>query len=200
MSAFSLRRVRDKRVKRVNSRGRHLWRPKPGPQMFDFWIDKGARPEGAGGVLRNGILSGNAAMVGRILEYPVDVHERINDAPLLNFAVERSGDNPAVPKSLACLKAGASPNEKDGRGQTALFSVGLQGSAIKRLVSVLIASGAAIDARDNNGETALMSHAFVLEAVRTLLAAGADHTLSDERGNAALMKAHELVVSLAPSR
>ena len=60
------------------------------------------------------------------------------------------------------------------------------------MVSVLIASGAAIDARDNNGETALMSHAFVLEAVRTLLAAGADPTLSDERGNAALMKAHEL--------
>ena len=40
--------------------------------LLDFWIDKGARPEGAGGVLRNGILSGNAAMIARILEYPVN--------------------------------------------------------------------------------------------------------------------------------
>jgi len=121
------------------------------------------------------------------------VHERINDGPLLNFAVERSGDKPDRPKIVRLLlKAGASPNEKDSRGQTALFSVGLQGSAVERLVSLLIASGAAIDARDNNGETPLMSHAFILEAVRALLAAGADPTLSDERGNTALMKAHEL--------
>ncbi len=160
--------------------------------LLDFWIDKGARPEGAGGVLRNGILSGNAAMIARILEYPVNVHERINDTPLLNFAVERSGDKPDGPRIVGLLlKAGASPNEKDERGQTALFSVGLQGSAIKRLVSLLIASGAAIDARDNNGETPLMSHAFIPEAVRALLAAGADPTLSDERGNTALMKAHQ---------
>jgi hypothetical protein len=160
--------------------------------LLDFWIDKGARPEGAGGVLRDGILSGNAAMVRRILEYPVDVHERINDGPLLNFAVERSGDKPDGPKIVRLLlKAGASPNEKDWRGQTALFSVGLQGSAVERLVSLLIASGAAIDARDNNGETALMSHAFIVEAVRALLAAGADPTLSDDQGKTALMKAHQ---------
>jgi len=161
--------------------------------LLDFWIDKGARPEGAGGVLREGVLSGNAAMVGRILEYPVNVHERINDAPLLNFAVERSGDKADGPKIVGLLlKAGASPNEKDSRGQTALFSVGLQGEAIQPLVSMLIASGAVIEARDKNGETALLSHAFIPEAVGALLAAGADPTVLDERGESTVMKAHEL--------
>jgi hypothetical protein len=159
-------------------------------ELLDFWIDKGAKPEGAGSILRNGILSKNAAMVRRVLDYPVDVHEQINDIPLLSFAVERAGEGPEGPEIVGLLlKAGASPNEKDWQGRTALFSVGLQQASIQPLISLLLASGAAVDARDNNGDTALMGHAFILEMVRALLAAGADPTLADNRGQTALTMA-----------
>ena len=52
-------------------------------------------------------------------------------------------------------------------------------------------TGAVVDARDNNGETALMGHAFILEVVRALLAAGSDPTLADNRGQTALTKARQ---------
>jgi ankyrin repeat protein len=54
---------------------------------------------------------------------------------------------------------------------------------------MLLASGAAVDARDKNGDTALMGHAFILGMVRALLAAGADPTLADNRGQTALTMA-----------
>ena len=91
--------------------------PETGPQMFDFWIDKGARPEGAGGVLRNGILWETRPWLGAFWSIR-DVHERINDAPLLNFAVERSGDKPGGPKIVGLLlKAGASPTRRTGEAK-----------------------------------------------------------------------------------
>jgi ankyrin repeat protein len=160
--------------------------------LFDLWIDKGAKPETTNDLLRNGISSSNPAMVRRILEFPVDVHARFNEIPLLNYTVaqsrERSEDTEIVG---LLLKAGASPNDKDSRGQTALFSVGLQRSQVRPLISILVASGADVNIRDNNGETALMCHAFILDVVDALLAAGADPTPTDRRGQTAAVMARQ---------
>ncbi len=160
--------------------------------LLDFWISKGAKPEGAGSILENGVLSQNAAMVGRILEYPVNVHERVNEAPMLSFAVERASDRSEGPKIVALLlKAGASPDERDSSGQTALFSAGSEEATARPLISLLLASGAAVDARDDRGETALMNKAFIPEVVNALLAGGADPTLTDKQGEDAAIRAHQ---------
>jgi ankyrin repeat protein len=54
-----------------------------------------------------------------------------------------------------------------------------------------MASGAAIDARDNSGDTALMYHAFLPKVVGALLAAGADPTPANNRGQTAVMLARQ---------
>jgi hypothetical protein len=161
-------------------------------ELFDFWMDKGAKPGGVDGALKNAISSGNAAMVRRILEYPVDVHERVNGIPLLSYAVSVIGGASEGPQIVdLLLKAGASVHEKDSQGRTALFSIELQQSNVQQLVSMLMASGAAIDARDNSGDTALMYHAFLPKVVGALLAAGADPTPANNRGQTAVMLARQ---------
>jgi len=154
--------------------------------MLDLWLARGANPtvqpakeQGNWGnsILAEGISSGKAAVVQRLLGYSVDTHERINgDIPLLTWALERAGDKAEIDEILTLLvKAGASVNERGQLGQTPIFATNFNPATIKTLVAL----GAAVDARDDNGNTPLINSAFIPESVQELLSAGADPTLAN---------------------
>jgi ankyrin repeat protein len=164
--------------------------------ILDLWLARGADataqpPRGQGNwgnsILADGISSGKAEVVQRLLDYQVDLHERINGyIPLVTWAVERAGDKADIDEILTLLvKAGASVNERGHLGQTPLFAINFHPATVK----TLIALGARVDARDDNGDTPLINSAFVPAAVQELLSAGADPTIANKDGHTALEQA-----------
>lgn len=168
--------------------------------LVDLWLERGADPRAhiainsesdndwiAGfGALAGAVQSGNAEIVGKLLKYKVDVNERVQEQPLLSWAIERGrGDTVEIVKLL--IQAGADVNAKNHMGQTALFACLWVPDAIKPLV----AAGADIEARDQNGDTALINEAFIEAVVRELLANGADPTAVAPNGTTALKRAGE---------
>jgi ankyrin repeat protein len=167
--------------------------------LVNLWLEKGADPGAhiainaesdndwiAGfGALAGAVHSGNAEIVGKLLTYKVDVNERVQEQPLLSWAIERGrGDTVEIVKLLT--QAGADANAKNYMGQTPLFACMWVPAAIKPL----IAAGADIEARDHNGDTVLIHDAFVEAMVRELLANdGADPTAVATNGNTALKRA-----------
>ncbi|KAG0636955.1 ankyrin repeat-containing domain protein [Tuber brumale] len=85
------------------------------------------------------------------------------------------------------LSSGANPNAQDLNRKTPLHRA-CEAKASTVVVSMLIGAGASVNARDTWGETPLhLSADFRHEAVvRTLLASGADASLSDMYGRTAL--------------
>jgi ankyrin repeat protein len=72
-------------------------------------------------------------------------------------------------------------------GETPIFAADYTPEAIKPL----LAAGADLEARDNNGDTALVRFAFMEPMVRELLADGADPTAVAKNGDTALKVAKQ---------
>jgi len=171
-------------------------------EIVDLWLGRGANPALPAetnprlqepSVMADGILSGKPEVVTRLLDYPVDLHEKVyGNTPLLSWAL-RSRDSAETDEILKLLvKAGASVDERGNMGQTPLYDANLHPEAMK----TLLALGATIDARDENGNTPLINSAFNAEAVNVLLNAGADPTLANKRGETAVQIAQRM--SCAP--
>jgi len=91
------------------------------------------------------------------------------------------------------LAAGVDPKERYGNELTALMwaagpDVGVSAAASDRVIDLLLAHGAALDAADNRGRTALMIAAALGNSaiVEHLLQRGADRALKDKDGKTAL--------------
>jgi ankyrin repeat protein len=165
--------------------------------MLQLWLDEGANPMAppvkttdewvAGwGLLANGIVSGKAEMVRKLLEFKPDVTGQVQEQPLLTFALERGGKETAQIVELL-VKAGADVNARNWMGQTPLFAAGFTPDAVKPL----LAGGAELEARDHNGRTVLINQAFIEPMVRELLADGADPTATAKNGDTALKVAKQ---------
>jgi ankyrin repeat protein len=160
-------------------------------EMVDLWLHLGANPAQKGpglSAMANALMSGNAAVVRRLLQYPVDVHERVSgETPLLTWAVmgrrSKSKEIGTIVRML--VKAGAGPNERGYMGQTPLFAMFISPQAIRALV----AAGARVDARDSDRETPLIYHSFDESDVRELLALGANPALVAGDGDTAAERA-----------
>jgi hypothetical protein len=84
------------------------------------------------------------------------------------------------------LKAGIDPNAQTSTGNRPLLIAAKKGNP--RLLEILIAHGAQVDAPDRNGLTALMAAASMGLApnVRVLISAGANLNVRDEKGSTPL--------------
>jgi hypothetical protein len=168
--------------------------------LLQFWLDEGASPTAPPvksdadwtsewGILPHAVVSGNPEMVRRLLRYDLDVKERIQDEPLLIFALRRSRGKPDQKAEIVEMlaRAGADVNARDFMGQTPIFAAEHTPEAIKPL----LAAGANLEARDNNGNTALVRYGFMEPMVRELLADGADPTASAKNGDTPLKVAKQ---------
>jgi ankyrin repeat protein len=133
-------------------------------------------------LLAEAICSRKVDVVRKVLEYRVDMTPPAGENSLLFFALRVPGeDTPAIVESL--VKAGANVNEHDGfLHQTPLFDAYTAPGAVK----VLLAAGANIEARDDDGQTPLIRGAMVEPMVRELLADGADPRAVAKNGDTAL--------------
>ena len=166
-------------------------------EMLRCWLDLGADPKvqpaatkqdywSGVGIVANGVMSGHAEMVRKLLEYKMDLNSRVQEQPLLTFAIERGGkETPEIVELL--VKAGADVNARGNFGQTPIFNASFTPAAVK----ALLAGGADIDARDSNGNTPLVWAAYNEGFVRELLADGADPTPVNKRGDSALKIARQ---------
>ena len=139
--------------------------------MLQFWLDRGANPKSSqnksqlgaeSDLLPSAIQSRNIAIVRKLLEYKLNLNTTVGNQTLLSWA---------------------------------LFFDVMQHNPdkvkIDEIIVLLIHSGVDINARDHSGRTALMENAFVEDAVRWLLTAGADPTLVAPDGRTALRTAQE---------
>jgi ankyrin repeat protein len=119
------------------------------------------------------------AVVDLLLKAGADPSAATSGAPPLVACAQRG----AVPAVQLLIARGADVNAKDTwRGQTPLMWAAAENHA--DLIKVLLAGGAAVDARSNGNFTALMFavRQDAREAVRLLVAAGADVNLTGPNG------------------
>jgi len=172
--------------------------------MLDLWLSLGANPKvtpvapensrdsywdwmSQAGLLANAALSGNPAMLRRVLEFHPDVNQTIQNQPLLEWLMARGEVKQKAEVVQALLAAGADPNATNWQGDTALF----QCQYSPELIAPLLDAGAKIDARNRDGSTPLIQNAHVESVVRELLAHGADPSLTNNRGESALSHARQ---------
>jgi ankyrin repeat protein len=167
-------------------------------EILELWLARGANPlawppketaNWESSILADAISSGKPAVVQRLLDYPFDLHQRVNgERTLLSLALYGHGDKDEVNEVLTLLvHAGVSPNDRGHLGETPLFDTTFHPGAIKTLVAL----GVNVDARNQNGTTALIYQAYAPEAVHELLEAGADPTLVDKNGDTAAIRARQ---------
>jgi ankyrin repeat protein len=155
---------------------------------------------GRGGVtpLAAAAYNGNSEIVGLLLAHHADpdARDRTGKAPIIYAAAKGY-----VSIVQRLLDAGVDAKERYGNELTALmwaagYADGTNPVDAARVAGLLLDRGAALDAADNRGRTALMiaSEAGHLAIVELLIARGADRTLRDKSGkNAADFAASEAV-------
>jgi len=171
--------------------------------MLDLWLSLGANPtlkavatENNGrdssedwleqeGLLASAALSGNAAVVRRVLEFHPDPNLTAQKEPLLHWIIGQSRGKHNGEVLEALLDAGANPDATNDRGDTALFECQYN----PELIAPLLKAGANINARNQEGSTPLIRDAYIEPVVRELLAHGADPSLTNSRGQSALSEA-----------
>jgi len=123
-------------------------------------------------------LQGESLKVAKVLwdakGIDIDVRNRVGETPLMMAALKAEVD------AASALVAHGAAVRKDGWSPLHYAATG--GSAA--IVNMLLAKGAALEARSPNGTTPLMMAARYgnEEAVDALLAAGADRTLKNDLG------------------
>ena len=157
-------------------------------------LDKGADPNLTG---RSGLtpliaaaFKGNDRIVEALLAHGADPNVRdTTGKTAMVYAAARGFDD--VVRRL--LDAGVDVNARAGNELTPLMWAaghddGVGTAAVERVVDLLLARGATLDAADNRGRTALMIAAALGDAptVGLLLQRGADRTLKDKEGKTAL--------------
>ena len=157
-------------------------------------LDKGADPNltGRSGLtpLMAAAFKGNDRILETLLAHGADPDVRdATGKSAMVYAAARGFDD--VVQRL--LDAGVDANARAGNDLTPLMwaaghDEGVGPAAVERVVDVLLARGAVLDAADNRGRTALMIAAALGDAatVALLLQRGADRALKDEDGKTAL--------------
>ena len=139
----------------------------------------------------------DAGMVDALLHAGANVNSRVTGsgwAPLHAVArgLASTGDRGGITDTLTALvNAGTNVDARDAAGLSPLHAA-VQNSRNAELVLALLSAGAEIDARDNNGWTPLFYASAVgkVDAIRALLAAGADVTVKATGAEAALTPLH----------
>lgn len=144
--------------------------------LLNAGIDNKLKDEAISSAVRGGDL--------KILRTLVDSGARLDQAAaadLLSDAVT-GGTDPEIAKLL--LDTGIDINGKSADGDTALhYAVRYENSL--PAIALLLARGADVNARNDNGETPIM-WADSLTVVRVLIVSGADVNAKDHRGNSVL--------------
>ena len=148
--------------------------------------------------LLHAVVQGPVAMIAECVAGGASVRavDANGHTPLLCAALASRADSVS-----ALLQAGAPVDDTDRRGNTPLHLAALSGADVVTL-DALLKHGSSINARNSDGATPLLIAAFRnAEVATTLLSAGADASVADERGNTALQLAAgqgrvELLVAL----
>jgi ankyrin repeat protein len=116
------------------------------------------------------------------------VEDRKVTKPLRNEALCVAAQSGNIDKVVTLLAEGADPNATDRRGKRPLHLATACRKEMPAIVEMLLTAGADIDGRDRRGSTPLMAAArnHCLQIMTTLLKKGADATLPDEDGVAAM--------------
>ncbi|MGB3757980.1 MAG: ankyrin repeat domain-containing protein [Rivularia sp. (in: cyanobacteria)] len=139
---------------------------------------------------------GDAAMYGKLAK----VEQLIAEGADVN-AIAECGKTPLMLAAMyghknvieKLLDAGADPNlggeEEFEEGTTALMCIASSLFASNRaeVIKFLVNRGADVNARNDNGETALIVACNNADSVKALIEAGADVNLPDNEGNTAMM-------------
>lgn len=132
--------------------------------------------------LHQASASGDEATLDQILELGiwVDIYGARGVTPLM-----RAAKGQLQGPMLKLLNHGADPLLSDDKGETVLHYLAVNLTDKNQdLLSMLVAAGASLEARNDRGETALLVAArwFNLEGVRLLAAAGADKNVQNGHG------------------
>jgi uncharacterized protein len=165
----------------VNAKGRAnmtplLWAFPMGENVFKKMLELGADPNVKLTTrvwtvrLTKGDSVVSASASPELIEGPV--HEQyFYDAPMDNYL-------------KLVLQHGGNPNIEDAKGNTPLYNLRLSApQKLEERISMLLKAGAAIDHRNKQGETAVVSGVYWQAAyVLCLLKAGADYRIADNDG------------------
>lgn len=158
--------------------------------LVNLWLERGAdslaTPTGNWEdmpALAGAVASGRAAVVDRLLQFKPDLTLKVQDEPILIWAVQSCRDRceqtPEIVRMLA--RAGADVNARDWNGRQPVFEAGASPAALAEL----LLDGADIEARNDQGETPLMHYPTSEVIVRGLLARGANPAVHDVLGHTA---------------
>jgi hypothetical protein len=181
-------------------------------EMVQFWLDRGADPmkplpahdyRDQGTVLGNAVASGDAAVVRKVLEWPLDVSSAMREGDpgqaVLFWALEHAKAGEIGGVMTALLKAGAKAAWTRGGqyNEAVIFEACRAPEAMKPL----LAAGADVNGRFGKqtdgtdgkitGYSLLMTCSDHYGAVKELLADGADPTVTAPDGRTALVLARE---------
>lgn len=117
----------------------------------------------------------------------MDVNQQIRGESLLEWAIKPSPKHTHIVEVVnLLLQAGSDPNAHSGwGGSTPIFDC----TAVPDIIKPLLAAGANIEARDQQGQTPLIWASFNANAVQMLLDAGADPEPVTNNGDTALKRA-----------
>ncbi|MCW3098051.1 MAG: repeat, subfamily [Chthonomonadaceae bacterium] len=184
------------------------WRGRTG--ILKALLDHGVRSDICTEVDHTSLLirathMGDPSIIRMLLDHKAPVNVR-NDMGETALTVVRNPDPPQAPTRAVVMRmllhAGADPEIRDGEGRTAIMRYATFG--ISDAVEVLAGAGVKVNARDHDGNTALilaagwrngdtgvMSPEACLAIVKRLLKQGADLRARNHDGRTALIAARE---------